>query len=151
LFDVRLEPGLAQVLAGRCSLDEAIVAGRATGVDVLAAGKPWASTHRLLTPEAVRRLLDEARGRYGYVILDTPPLLAASETLVLAKAAEACLMCALYGTSRNSELRKACERLEGVGGRAAGIVLSGVTPSVRADCYRGEACTQRGNEVLCRS
>lgn len=151
VLNTRLEPGLAQVLTGKCALEEAIVANPATGVDVLPAGKLWGNAQRLLAPDTVRRLLDEARGRYGYVILDTPPLLAASEALVLAKAADACLMCALMGKSRNSDVHKARERLEGVGGRVAGIVLSDATPSVCAYRYRSEAREQRGSEVLCRS
>jgi len=150
-FKVRLEPGLAQVLAGKCSLSDAITAAPTGGVDVLPAGKLWGSAHRLLTPDAVRRLLDEARAHYGYVILDTPPLLAASETLVLAKAADACLLCAMHGRSRNLELRKAHERLAAVGGYAAGIVLSGIASSVCLYRYRNDACAQHAGAALCRS
>jgi Mrp family chromosome partitioning ATPase len=60
------------------------------------------------------------------VIIDTPPVLAASEALVLAKAADATLMCAMRDVSRADQIRKASERLLAAGGRPVGTVLSGV-------------------------
>jgi Mrp family chromosome partitioning ATPase len=71
-------------------------------------------------------LLESVPEDYRYVIIDTPPVLAASESLVLAKSADAFLLCAMRDVSRVSQVKKATERLVAAGGRLAGTVLSGV-------------------------
>jgi tyrosine-protein kinase Etk/Wzc len=63
---------------------------------------------------------------YRYIIIDTPPVLAASESLVLAKAADASLVCAMRDVSRMDQVRKASERLQAAGSRVIGTVLNGV-------------------------
>jgi len=62
-------------------------------------------------------------------VVDTPPVLAASESLILARSADAFLMCAMRNVSRLSQVEKATERLTATGGRLAGTVLSGVPVS----------------------
>lgn len=151
LFNARLEPGLAQVLAGKCALADAVIANPRSGVDLLPAGKLCGSPHRVLDPDAWQALLEQARARYAYVILDTPPVLSASESLVLAKAADACLVCAMRGTSRMPQVLKTCQRLAAVGGRVAGIVLSGVSPRQYAYRYGKYARAERVRETLCVS
>jgi Mrp family chromosome partitioning ATPase/uncharacterized protein involved in exopolysaccharide biosynthesis len=151
-FNVRGEPGLAEVLSGSCSLEEALLSGadttplarfgRGAGVegdadehvDLLPAGKLDQNPHCLLGAGKFESLLEALSGRYRYVVIDTPPVLAAGEALVLAKGADVSLICAMQDASRMSQVEKARGRLEAVGCRLAGIVLNGVP--VRHYAYR---------------
>jgi tyrosine-protein kinase Etk/Wzc len=130
-----LEPGLAQVLAGQCTWEEAIVALEHGGLHVLPAGRLTANPHRLLAGGGLAALLAEAGAGYHHIVLDTPPLLAAGEALVLAKAADACLICTMQGVSRMSHVLRARQRLEAAGGRLAGVVLNGVSSRHYAYAY----------------
>ncbi len=143
LFDVSVEPGLAQVLAAECSLEEAVVATWSDRVDLLPAGKLVASPHSLLGTASLRLLLEKAAVRYRHIVLDTPPLLAAGEALVLAKAADACLICTMRDVSRVGQVAKACERLEAAGVRLAGTVLNGVSAKEYAYRYGSYAYGQQ--------
>jgi capsular exopolysaccharide synthesis family protein len=125
-FEVPLEPGLAEVLGEECPLGDAIVTTHNEHVHLLPAGRLTASPHRLLGNGSWKSLLEQIPATYRYVIIDTPPVLAASEALVLAKAADATLMCAMRDVSRADQIRKASERLLAAGGRPVGTVLSGV-------------------------
>ena len=60
------------------------------------------------------------------MIVDTPPVLAASEALVLAKAADAALICTMRDRSRTEQVLMVHNRLKAVGGRPVGVVLNGV-------------------------
>ena len=73
---------------------------------------------------------------YGYVIIDTPPVLAASESLVLSKHADAILMCVMRDVSRADQVRKASDLLTAAGGCPVGTVLNGV-PISRYKYYYG--------------
>jgi capsular exopolysaccharide synthesis family protein len=126
VFHVPLEPGLADVLGGGCELANAIRTTRSERLDLLPAGKLEINPHCLLSNGAWQFLLAEIPSAYGYVIIDTPPVLAASETLVLAKAADASLICVMRDVSRADQVRRASERLLAAGSRVIGTVLSGV-------------------------
>lgn len=129
LFDTRLEPGLVEVLKGESPLEEAIITNCSASVHLLPAGKLTTSPHTLLGNGAFRALLREASTKYRYCVIDTPPVLAAAESLVMAKVADACLICAMRNISRGDHVRKACERLLASGSRPVGAVLNGVPRS----------------------
>ena len=129
LFDARLEPGLVEVLKGESTLEDAIVTSCSASVHLLPAGKLMTSPHTLLGNGAFRALLREASSKYRYCVIDTPPVLAAAESLVMAKVADACLICAMRNVSRGDYVRKACERLVASGSRPVGAVLNGVPRS----------------------
>lgn len=126
VFELALEPGMTNVLSDGLPLSDAIQPTWVEHLHVLPAGKLKGNPHRLLSNGALTSLLEAIPETYRYVVLDTPPVLAAAESLVLAKAADAFLMCAMRDVSRVSQVQKASERLVAAGGRLAGTVLSGV-------------------------
>ncbi len=126
IFDIPLEPGLAEVMTSKCELDEAIAKDWSEYVHLLPAGKLRVNPHKLMGNGKVKKLFDELRSRYRYIVIDTPPVLAASEALVLAKTADASLLCAMQDRSRLDQVRKGYGRLLAAGARPAGTVLNGV-------------------------
>ena len=135
VFDVPLEPGLAEVLSNQCPLEDAIVATHNDHVNLLPAGRLAVSPHRLLGNGSWKALLGQIPATYRFVVIDTPPVLAASEALVLAKAADATLICVMRDVSRADQVRKASERLLAAGGHPIGTVLSGVPAKRYAYSY----------------
>lgn len=135
IFQTELDPGFAQVLGHQASLDEAVVASRCTNLDVLPAGKLHASPHKLLGNGALGSLLEAARATYRYVVIDTPPILSASESLVLAKSADAALLCVMRDYSRMAQVRAAFDRLVDAGARPVGAVFNNVPTSRYAYTY----------------
>jgi polysaccharide biosynthesis transport protein len=128
-FGIASEPGLAAVLRNECALDQAIVASADHPVHVLPAGRLRASPYRLLANGTWKSLLEKISVEYRYVIIDTPPILAASEALVLATAADASIVCTMRDVSRVDQVSESCERLVAAGGRPVGMVLNGVPGS----------------------
>jgi polysaccharide biosynthesis transport protein len=126
IFQIPLEPGLVGVLGKECSLEAAIVTSWSKNVHFLPAGRLKSSPHRLLSNGNWIELLASIPGTYRHVIIDTPPILAASESLVLNQGADASLICVMRDVSRMDQVRKACERLIAAGGHPIGTVLNGI-------------------------
>jgi tyrosine-protein kinase Etk/Wzc len=134
IFDIERTPGLAEVLQGTCPIDEAIDSGFSPTLHVLAAGQLATVPHRLLGTADFPKLLAELQKRYRYIILDTPPILAASEALMLARRADLAVVCARRDFSRIDQVHEAHARLVGAGVRVAGTVLNGIP--ARSYAYR---------------
>ncbi len=142
LFQIRKDPGLADVLAHKCNLKDAIVTSWSKNMHLLPAGTLKSSPHKLMGNGALRELLEEVKETYQCVIIDTPPVLAASESLVMAKAADESLMCVMQDSSRIDQVRKAHDRLEAAGSRPIGTVLNGVQAQRYAYRYGTYAYTR---------
>ncbi len=126
LFEVPREPGLVEVLKGTSDPDSAIVTSWSKCLHLLPAGTLTSSPHRLLSNGAMEALLERLVGKYRYVIIDTPPVLAASEALVLARAADASVVCVMRDVSRLDQVSKAYGKLMAAGSRPMGMVFNGV-------------------------
>ncbi len=126
-FAVPQHPGVAEVLSGASSSENAIHRVGNTYTYVMPAGKCRANPHHLLHGPAVDDLLKELREQFVTIVIDTPPILAASESLIYAKAADLVVVCSLAEVSRVRQVQSAVARLYATGANVAGAVLSGVT------------------------
>ena len=104
-------------------------------IHILTAGNLKGSPHRILSNGRFEKLIEEARQEYDYIVIDTPPILPASEALLFARSADAVLLCALRDKSRIEQLMQAYNRLESSGANVAGSILSGVPAKEYAGYY----------------
>ena len=89
LFGVELVPGLVEVLQGQVTLDKAIFHHAKPDLDVLPTGAASSSPPELLEGSAFRSLLIELEKKYDLILLDGPPALVTSDSIVLAKQVDA--------------------------------------------------------------
>jgi capsular exopolysaccharide synthesis family protein len=134
MLKTKLSPGLFEVLSGKCELEDCIQHVADSQVYVLAAGKADRTAHQYLTVIAAEALVERLRTKFQTILIDTPPVLGASEAIILAKAADASLFCTLSGVSKIQQIQLAVDRLERAEVNVAGAVLSGST--VKRYAYR---------------
>jgi capsular exopolysaccharide synthesis family protein len=125
-FEVPNQPGVSEVLCNKAEIDQAIHRVGGTQTYVLPAGKQRVNPHHILQGSKINELLETLRGKFSTIIIDTPPVLAASESLVYAQAADLVVFCSLADVSRAKQVRAAVDRLQSTGANIAGAVLSGV-------------------------
>jgi Mrp family chromosome partitioning ATPase len=70
------------------------------------------------------KLLQQARERYDFVVIDSPPLLAVSDGLLLANLSDGVIVVTERGRSRHDHLRTILQRLHHTGAVAVGAVLN---------------------------
>jgi capsular exopolysaccharide synthesis family protein len=84
------------------------------------------SPQDLLNSPATRDFLDRMRSQYDLIVLDTPPILAASDALVLAPLADTTVFLVRWGVTPRSVATHALRTLAREGVALAGTVLSRV-------------------------
>jgi Mrp family chromosome partitioning ATPase len=86
-------PGLADVLCDRTvGLAQVVRSVGDLNLSVVPAGKARRRVSEILRSPRLDELLAEARGHYGYLVLDTPPLLPVFDSALLAKSVDGVLM-----------------------------------------------------------
>lgn len=121
----RRQPGLSEVLAGQASADQAITRGDIAGVDVLTSGSLPPNPSELLMRPAFRQLVQQQSQRYDLVLLDTPPVLAVADGIIVASQADATLLVLRAGVTTEREAKTALRRLEQNGIRVNGLLVNG--------------------------
>jgi capsular exopolysaccharide synthesis family protein len=140
LFEVKPRPGLAEVLRGECPAEQAIVMDWGDRLFVLPAGDAGTSSpSHLFAGARFRNLLAQLRGQFDKIIIDVPPVLCASESLLIAKEADGTLLCARHDFSRSGQMKLAYDRLTAGGVNVAGAVLNGAPVRKYSYSYRGYA------------
>lgn len=87
------EPGLADTLSNdQIGLAQVVKHARGLSLSVVTAGVARRRISEILRSPRLEELLTEARSRYGYIVLDTPPLLPVFDAALLAKLVDGVLM-----------------------------------------------------------
>ncbi len=124
------DAGMIDVLLGRAALAEVIRRDALTGMDYLPAGSAEANSLGLFMSEAMHAILDALRKDYDLVLLDAPPLLAMTDARVVARLADATLLCVRWRDTPHSIVRSAIELLGEAHALLAGIALTRVDARV---------------------
>ncbi|RPE81651.1 polysaccharide biosynthesis tyrosine autokinase [Vulcaniibacterium tengchongense] len=124
---VRSEGGLSELIAGQIPLDEAI--RRVPGADNLSfisRGATPPNPSELLMHDRFRELLQRLSGEYDIIIIDTPPVLAVTDAIVIGHHVGSCLMVVRWGLNQQREIALAKQRLEQNGVEVKGAIFNGV-------------------------
>lgn len=116
--------GLTTVLVGRVTLDSALQQAGTPGLDVLTSGALPPNPSEILQTKAMTGLVAELRHRYDVVLIDAPPLLPVTDASLLASISDGAILVVRHGTTGREQVRTATDRLQAVGARLLGTVLS---------------------------
>lgn len=124
--------GLLEVLNGEASIDEALVDDEATSMKILPLTKREFTPRDVFGSEAFANLLAGLRERFDLVLIDTAPVLAVSDTLVIAEQSDAVIYAARWRKTAVNPIRRALTDLAGVRANVLGVTLLGVDLEAQA-------------------
>jgi tyrosine-protein kinase Etk/Wzc len=96
----------------------------------------------------MRQLIEEWKRSYDYIVIDTPPLLAVTDAIILSQLSDVTLLIARHGVSTRRSLRRAHKILAQRADANVSVVVNGVSrTSPMYDEYHGYAGTKYYREV----
>jgi polysaccharide biosynthesis transport protein len=126
-------PGLAEVLTGEATPEEAIVVvNQAGGFYLLPAGGDGLDPSRLLQGDALGQLLGRLRETFDTVLIDVPPILPVADALLVGRWTDGAVLAVRHDTSRFPLVAQARKRLAAIGIPVLGAVLNGCRPTASA-------------------
>lgn len=137
--DAGRRPGLAEVLRGEATLDEALVHDAASSAWILPITGPPVEMSALLAGPPMAALIEELRQRFARVLIDTAPVLALAETRVIATMVDLVIIVVRWRVTADHAVRAAVKLLPRAQGQIAGVVLSRVDMRKQARYALGDA------------
>jgi capsular exopolysaccharide synthesis family protein len=117
-------PGLTDYLHGGCSLPEILLSTKTPDLFLVTTGAEVASPADLLAGDRFKTFLQEIRGQFDVILLDTPPVLPVADTPTIRNLADGFILLFRAGFTPYVMFRQAMEELEEK--HILGAVLNGV-------------------------
>lgn len=134
--------GLADLLAGRCTLSAAVARTKIANLDLLPSGRPEERAHDLLSSARMPVLIQALRRHYHHVVIDSPPLVPIADATLLGILADSTLVVTRCDHTECEPLAHASQILHSLGIPVAGIVFNGDRRPVGGkryyDYYQGQ-------------
>jgi capsular exopolysaccharide synthesis family protein len=122
--------GVTDLLLGQAVLERIIRRDHLSSLDYIPAGAAEIHSLGLFMSEAMAGLLDRVRRDYDLIVLDAPPALAMADARVVARLADATLLCVKWRDTPRSVVRNSLGLLEDAHARVVGACLTQVDAKV---------------------
>lgn len=136
IFDIGNDAGLTDVLVDPTKHSQAIQRLDAyPNLDILTGGTSAPNPSELLGSDRMKAFIARSKEYYDRVIIDSPPLLAFSDPLVLASQADGVIMVIWGGKTPRDLIDKAIQLLKGINARILGVVLNKIDTTKKSYYY----------------
>lgn len=125
LFNIPSRPGLTDAIYGKLSLSNVVQhIDNVSGLDVLVAGKTSPNPSELIGSDSFKKFIEEARSIYDVIIIDTPPVLSASDTAIISQLVDRVILIVAMKETNRTLVIEAKKALEKIRANIIGLILT---------------------------
>jgi capsular exopolysaccharide synthesis family protein len=121
---VALAPGLSNLLIGEDSYDHLIQPTEVANLFILPCGLTPPNPAELLLTKRFETVLAELSRRFDRVILDSPPIQAVTEAVVMSKRVDGVVLVVRASKTMRDELRRSTRMIRDIGGSIVGVIVN---------------------------
>ncbi len=124
LFHMPQSPGLTELLLGGAGLEEVLKATPLRNLKVITSGRPIQKVSKALKSETLKRLLEQFRLNFGYVVIDTTPIIPVPDSLILSQQVDGVILVLKAGSTPKEVVKRAYDLLKNARGDSVGVILN---------------------------
>ncbi len=121
-------PGLSNILAGLCNVEEGIRKEVYPNLDMIFSGEIPPNPSELLGSPRMKQLISALESRYDYILVDTPPVDIVSDACVIANVLDGVLYLVRLDQTEKDAVAMGLKQLELSGANLMGFVMNGTEP-----------------------
>ena len=123
-FGISNSIGLSEFLIGKVEFSK-VVYKHKSGLHVLPSGTIPPNPAEMLASKAMEHLLEQLENKYDYIILDTPPVNAVTDSKILSTKVDGTILVVKYGQTKKDAVVEAVKGLRAVKANIIGTVFNG--------------------------
>ncbi|MFW2161480.1 polysaccharide biosynthesis tyrosine autokinase [Acinetobacter beijerinckii] len=125
-FNLDVKPGLSELLSNQADLSQVIHQTDVAGLSIITRGKNPTNPSEMLSSQQFKLLLENLDQQYDHIIIDTPPVLAVTDGIIISQYAGVNLLVARYAKSQMKELELSLNRFDQAGVKVNGFILNDI-------------------------
>ena len=126
LFGATRDRGMSNILVGIDNIGEIIQSTKIPNLDLITSGPIPPNPSEMVGSKRMESLLVALRKRYDHILIDSPPVTAVTDALVLSKSADGVIMVIRTGDTARQIVKNGMDQLNNVGAHIIGAVLNGI-------------------------
>jgi capsular exopolysaccharide synthesis family protein len=126
IFEVESSGGLSGYLTGRIPFKECVFKTQIDNISVIPSGPIPPNPSELIDSQRMKLMIEGIKKAFDVILLDTPPLLAVVDPVILAAMADATVFVLQSGKTTDKALISGAEELRRAKAKIIGVVLNGV-------------------------
>ena len=128
-------PGLADFLGSKAALETVVLRTKIPNLDIIPAGRTPGNPQELLGSPRMRELLVCARQKYDRILIDSAPLGAVSDALMLLPQMDGVVFVVQFGTAERDFIQRTLQKLQACHAPLTGAVLNNVDLKKYQYCF----------------
>lgn len=133
---VKQKIGLTEVLKDQVSISEAMFNIDIENLTFIAAGSIPENPSELLASERMKEFLNAMRSKFDYILIDTPPIIAVTDSGIVGAMADGVLMVIQAGRTQRGIVKRAEELLYQTHSKVLGHILTNIEYHLPEYIYR---------------
>ncbi|SPJ21016.1 Tyrosine-protein kinase ptk [Prolinoborus fasciculus] len=125
-FNAELSPGLAELLNLQNSYEDIVQNSTVENLFFVTRGKSPVNPSELLSTDKFKAFLDQTSAHFDHILIDTPPVLAVTDGIIIAQYAGVNLLIARHAQTQIKELEITVNRFEQANVKVNGVILNDV-------------------------
>ena len=125
-FNYDTQPGLAEYLNGQQPLENIVRSTEVENLSLMSRGKSPSNPSELLGTAKFAEMLQDLSSQYDHILIDTPPVLAVTDGIIISQYAGVNLVIARYAKTQMKELELTINRFEQAGVKVNGFILNDI-------------------------
>jgi capsular exopolysaccharide synthesis family protein len=128
LFEVPMQPGFSEVLLAEVEVADAVQETMVENLFVIPAGQWDREVMQALARDGLEGVFEKLQEEFDFIILDSHPVLLATDSLLLGRQADAVILSVMREVSQMPRVYAAAQQLTSLGIRVLGAVVNGGNP-----------------------
>lgn len=133
-FNIEQIPGLSNFLTGNNSIQSIIKPTKINNLSIITSGTIPPNPSELLSSEKIHALLEELKINFNRIIIDSPPILSAADTSLLANIVDGVIFVIKGSSVRMEVALQAKNKILDAKGKIIGVVVNNIQPE-KEDSY----------------
>jgi exopolysaccharide transport family protein len=126
IFNLQRDRGLSNIIAGSCTIDEAIIHSPIAGIDIIVSGPVPPNPSEMLGSLQMIRFMEAIHASYDRIIVDSPPITAVTDSVILSRLVDGVLLVIRAGETHREIVKNGLALLQAANARILGAILNGV-------------------------
>lgn len=127
MFDIEREYGISSIMVGASEFKDCIIPTGVENLDIIPCGPIPPNPSEILGSKKMNVLLEGLKKKYNRIVMDSPPLTAVTDAVILSQNADGMVMVIRVGETPRQVVQNGLAQIQSVNGHVLGAVLNGVS------------------------
>ena len=135
-FQAKRTPGLSEFLSEQASFEQIVQPTGIPGLSIVVSGARVPNPAEIVGSRRMQEFLERASNTFDRVLVDSPPVMAVTDAVVIAASVGTAIVVARSGRTPKAAVRQVVATCQGVQAQVLGVILNGVPKLDISPYYR---------------